>query len=60
MVTERDDDQTKKRLRQIFYFFDAGDKKLIATCSSLAEDGAALDKVFDAAMKTLAVTKKSN
>lgn len=58
MVTERDDDQTKKRLRQIFYFFDAGNKKLIATCSSLAEDGAALDKVFDAAMKTFAVTKK--
>jgi len=60
MVTERDDDQTKKRLRQIFYFFDAGNKKLVATCSSLAEDGAALDKVFDAAMKTFAVTKKPN
>lgn len=60
MVTERDDDQTKKRLRQIFYFFDAGNKKLVATCSSLAEDGAALDKVFDAAMKSFAVTKKSS
>lgn len=58
MVTERDDGQIKKRLRQVFYFFDAGNKKLIATCSSLAEDGAALDKVFDAAMKTFAVTKK--
>ncbi len=58
MVTERDDDLTKKRLRQIFYFFDAGNKKLVATCSSLAEDGAALDQVFDAAMKTFAVAKR--
>jgi len=58
MVTERDDDATKKRLRQIFYFFDAGNNKLVATCSTLAEDGDALDQVFDAAMKTFAVEKK--
>jgi hypothetical protein len=58
LITERDDAQTKKSLRQIFYFFDAGGEKLVVTGSSLAEDGAALDQVFDASMKTFAVTKK--
>lgn len=57
LITERYDDQPKKELRQIFYFFDSGDKKIVATCSSLAEDGASLDQSIDAAMKTFRVAK---
>jgi hypothetical protein len=57
MVTEREDPQVKKNLRQVYFFFDAGNKKLVATCTSLADDGGSVDPVFDAAMKTFAVTK---
>jgi hypothetical protein len=56
LLTERDDDASKKRLRQVYYLYDAGNKKLVATCSSLAEEGPASDSVFDAAMKTFKVT----
>ena len=34
LLTERDDDIARKRLRQVFYLYDAGNKKLAATCSS--------------------------
>jgi hypothetical protein len=55
LVTERKDDSGKQQLRQIFYFYDAGDKKLVVTCSGLAEGAAALDKTCDAAMSTFSV-----
>jgi hypothetical protein len=55
-VMERDDDLTKKRLRQIFYFYDAGNKKLVATCTALAETASVQDSVCDATMKTFSVT----
>jgi len=58
LLTERDDDAAKKRLRQVFYLYDAGNKKLVATCSSLAETAPASDLVCDAAMKTFDVTPK--
>ncbi len=56
LLTERDDDISKKRLRQVFYFYDAGNKKLVATCSGLAEEGPGSDLVCDASMKTFSVT----
>lgn len=56
VLTERDDDMVKKRLRQVFYFYDAGNKKLVATCSGLAEEGPGSDMVCDASMKTFSVT----
>jgi hypothetical protein len=56
VLTERDDDLVKKRLRQVFYFYDAGNKKLVATCSGLAEEGPGSDMVCDASMKTFSVT----
>jgi hypothetical protein len=59
LLTERDDDVSKKRLRQVFYFYDAGNKKLVATCSSLAEAAPASDLVCDSAMKTFTVTPAS-
>jgi hypothetical protein len=55
-IIERDDDLSKKRLRQVFYFYDAGDKKLVATCTGLAETASAQDLVCDASMKTFSVT----
>jgi hypothetical protein len=55
LITERDDDSAKHRLHQVFYFFDAGNKKLVATCSCLAEEASASDPVCDAAMKTFSV-----
>jgi hypothetical protein len=59
LLTERDDDVSKKRLRQVFYFYDAGNKKLVASCSSLAEEAPASDLVCDSAMKTFRVTPAS-
>lgn len=56
LLTERDDDISKKRVRQVFYLYDAGNKKLVATCSSLAEEAPASDMVCDASMKTFNVT----
>jgi hypothetical protein len=55
LITERDDEQSKTRLRQTYYFFDAGNKKLVVTCSSVASEGDALDQNFDGAMKTFRV-----
>lgn len=55
-IIERDDDLSKKRLRQVFYFYDAGDKKLVATCTGLPETASAQDLVCDASMKTFSVT----
>lgn len=60
LITERDDDSAKRRLRQVFYFYDAGDKKLVATCSGLAEGAPASDLVCDATMKTFSVKPVSN
>jgi hypothetical protein len=54
-VIERNDDPSGKRLRQAFYFYNAGNKKLIATCTRLAETGSAQDAVCDASMKTFNV-----
>jgi hypothetical protein len=54
-VIERDDDLTKKRLRQAFYFYDAGDQKLVATCTGVAEAASTQDLVCDASMKTFSV-----
>jgi hypothetical protein len=59
LLTERDDDVSQKRLRQVFYFYDAGNKKLVASCSGLAEEAPASDLVCDAAMKTFNVTPTS-
>ncbi len=59
VTTERDDDLVKKRLRQVFYFYDAGNKKLVATCSGLAEEGPGSDMVCDASMKTFSVAPAS-
>jgi len=55
LLTERDDDLVKNRVRQVFYLYDAGNKKLVSTCSSLAEEAPASDLVCDAAMKTFNV-----
>ena len=52
LLTERYDDGAKKNLRQIYYLFDAGNTKLVVTCSNIAEEGPGSDTVFDAAMKT--------
>jgi hypothetical protein len=60
MVTERDDPQVKKTLRQTYYFFDAGNKKLVAACTRLAGNGDSVDSLFDAAMKTFTVKKNQN
>jgi hypothetical protein len=59
LITERNDDASKKRLRQVFYFYDAGNKKLVATCSSLADEAPKSDLVCDSAMKTFKVTPPS-
>ena len=56
LLTERDDDLANKRVRQVFYLYDAGNKKLVATCSSLPEEAPASDLVCDASMKTFHVT----
>jgi hypothetical protein len=56
LLTERDDDISKQRVRQVFYFYDAANKKLVASCSSLAEAALASDLVCDATMKTFHVT----
>ncbi len=60
LLTERDDEVAKKRLRQVFYFYDAGNKKLVATCSGLAEEGPGTDQVCDASMKTFTVSPASH
>lgn len=55
LVTERTDESVKGKMRQVYYLYDAGNKKLAVTCSSLAEEGAASDAVCDGAMKTFTV-----
>lgn len=55
-VIERYDDLAKRRLRQTFYFYDAGNKKLVATCTGVPEAASAQDLVCDASMKTFTVT----
>jgi hypothetical protein len=48
-----------KVLRQTFYFFDlAPGRKLVATCSALADGGEKLDPVFEASLKTFRVEKR--
>jgi hypothetical protein len=59
LLTERDDDMARKRVRQVFYFYDAGNKKLVASCSNLAEAAPASDMVCDASMKTFSVAPAS-
>ncbi len=60
-VFEVDDrfSQTKRRLRQTQYLFNAGPTTLVVTCSTLADGGTDFDQVFDTAMKTFRVTKGS-
>jgi len=58
LLTERDDDVSGKRLHQVYYLYDAGDKKLVATCSGLAEEARTSDMVCDAALTTFSVTPK--
>ncbi len=60
LLTERDDDISKQKLRQVYYFYNAGNKKLVATCSSLAKEAPASDLVCDASMKTFHVTTNPN
>jgi hypothetical protein len=61
LLTERDDDVSRKGVRQVYYFYNAGDKKLVAACTSLAEEApAASDMVCDAAMKTFNVSPARN
>ena len=55
LVTERHDESVKGKMRQVYYLYDAGDKKLAVTCSSLADDAAASDATCDGAMKTFTV-----
>lgn len=51
-------EQQGQKLRQTFFFFDGkGGKKLVATCSALAENGAKLDETFAASMKTFTLEK---
>lgn len=47
-----DSEHSGYHLRQSFYFFDRGDTKYVATCSTLAEGGEKLDKIFERAMKS--------
>jgi hypothetical protein len=55
LLTERYDEGAKKNLRQIYYLYDAGNTKLVVTCSNIAEEGPGSDPVFDAAMKTFVI-----
>jgi len=51
-------EQQGHAIRQSFFFFEGkADKKLVATCSALAEGGAKLDSAFEASMKTFAIEK---
>jgi hypothetical protein len=50
LVTERHSEGAL--LRQTYYFFDGGRRKFVVTCTAPASDGASLDPVFDASMKT--------
>ncbi len=45
-------EQGGRLLRQTFYFFGNGDKKYVATCSTVADGGEKFDDVFERAMKT--------
>jgi hypothetical protein len=52
--------QDGKALRQSFYFFElAAGKKLIATCTVLADGGEKHDAAFEACLKTFRVEKNS-
>jgi hypothetical protein len=44
-----------RRLRQTFYFFGKGKRKYTSTCSALAEEGEALDGIFEKSMKTFRI-----
>lgn len=51
-------EQQAHLLRQTFFFLDGKDgRKLVVTCSTLAEGGARLDDTFAASMKTFALEK---
>ena len=50
-------DQQGRSLRQTFFFFEGKPgKKLVITCSALADKGSKLDPLFEASMKTFAVS----
>ena len=53
MVTENV--QSGRALRQTFYIFDAGAKKLVVTCTRLAETGEELDAMCAESVKTLRI-----
>jgi hypothetical protein len=44
--------QTGLELNQIFYFFDLGTKKLVVTCTRLAESSEEVDAACDASVRT--------
>jgi len=44
-----------RTLRQTYHFFSSGSSKYIATCSTLAEGGEALDAIFAKSMKTFRI-----
>lgn len=47
--------QQGRRLRQTYCFFGEGSRKHVASCSTLAEGGEALDGVFEKSMKTFRI-----
>jgi hypothetical protein len=61
LAFESDDPSGKvnKRLRHVYYHFNAGAKAFVAVCSALAADGKKHDAEFDSAMKTFRIIKTS-
>ncbi len=47
-----ENEQNDRLLRQSMYLFGTADRKYIVTCTTLAEDGAKFDKLFEQAMET--------
>jgi hypothetical protein len=56
LITENE--QRGVLLRQTFYFFSRDNKKFVITCTSLAEGGEKMDKVFEASVKTFRFEKQ--
>jgi hypothetical protein len=50
-----DGEHYQRKLRQYFYFFDAGERKYIVTCSALAENAEKYEPLFDKSVKTFRI-----
>jgi len=50
-----DGEHYQRLLRQYFYFFNAGEKKYIVTCSALAENAEKYEPLFDTSVKTFRI-----